>query len=109
MDTPNSEVSRITFQGIEAEYAALQAQRAARRAATVAAQGLEWKYADADEGIFQTLKEPVQLAAEAAQRAASAPRLSPAAALAYPAEVAHLTGIREALPEPQPQEDAEQR
>ena len=28
MDTPNSEVARVTFQGVEAEYAALQAQRA---------------------------------------------------------------------------------
>jgi len=107
MDTPNSEVARVTFQGVEAEYAALQAQRAARRAATVAAQGLEWKYADAEEGLFQALKDPVTLAAEAAQRASAAPKLSPAAALAYPAEVAHLTGIRESLPEAA--HDSEQR
>lgn len=107
MDTPNPEVARVTFQGVEAEYAALQAQRAARRAATVQAQGLEWKYADAEEGLFQTLKDPMTLAQEAARRTAVAPKLSPAAALAYPAEVAHLTGIREQLPEGAV--DAEQR
>jgi hypothetical protein len=99
MDTPNSEVARTTFPGLEAEYAALQGQRAARRAATVAAQGLEWKYADAEEGLFQTLKQPQALAEAAAQRIATAPPLSPAAALAYPDDVQHLTGIREALPE----------
>ena len=93
-------VSAVTFAGLQAEYDDLQRVRAARRAATVAAQGLEWKYADAEEGLYQTLKDPATLSAEAAARVAAAPQHSPASGLAYPQEVAHLLGIQEELPAP---------
>lgn len=103
LDTPLDAVQQVTFPGLEAEYEALQAVRAARRAATVEAQGLQWKYADAEQGTYQQLKSPQELATLATAQRQDAPAHSAAAGLAYPPEVAHLLGIRETLPSTDPE------
>jgi large subunit ribosomal protein L24 len=54
LDTPPEAVSAVTFAGIEAEYAELQALRAARRAQLVQARGLQHKYVDSESGLYQT-------------------------------------------------------
>lgn len=63
LDTAPEAATAVTFQGLEAEFAQLQALRAARRADLVKSRGLAHKYADAEQGLYQTRVSQVHAAA----------------------------------------------